>query len=317
MDINYTCPYKILFSNIKAQYFYQVFYFVFLNIRIMNFQQMKIEEIVALALKEDIGDGDHTSLATIPKNALGKAALIAKDDGILAGIEVAKEVFRQVDPQIELEVIIADGKPIRKGDKVFVVSGNAQSLLTAERTALNFLQRMSGIATFTRKLADEIEGLNTKLLDTRKTTACNRTIEKMAVQLGGGYNHRFGLYDMIMIKDNHVDFAGGIKNAINATHTYLKAKGKRLKIEIEVRNFDELEEVLKFGRIDRIMLDNFKPADLRKAIGMINHAYETEASGNISLNNIRQYAETGVDFISVGALTHQLKSLDLSLKAIK
>ncbi len=317
MDINYTFPYKILFSNIQAQCFCQVFYFVFLNTRIMNFQQMKIEEIVALALKEDIGDGDHTSLATIPENAIGKAALIAKDDGILAGIEVAKEVFRQVDHQIEMEVFIADGQQISKGDKIFVVSGKAQSLLTAERTALNFLQRMSGIASFTRKLADELEGLNTKLLDTRKTTACNRTIEKLAVQLGGGYNHRFGLFDMIMIKDNHVDFAGGIKNAIESTHVYLKTKGKSLKIEIEVRNFKELEKVLAIGNIDRIMLDNFKPADLSKAIGIINHVYETEASGNISLNNIRKYAETGVDFISVGALTHQLKSLDLSLKAIK
>jgi nicotinate-nucleotide pyrophosphorylase (carboxylating) len=278
---------------------------------------MKIEEIVALALKEDIGDGDHTSLATIPENAKGKAVLIAKDDGILAGIDVAKEVFRQVDPQIEIEVFIADGKPISKGDKIFFVSGKAQSLLTAERTALNFLQRMSGIATFTKKLADELDGLPTKLLDTRKTTACNRTIEKMAVQLGGGYNHRFGLYDMIMIKDNHVDFSGGIKNAIEATHDYLNNKGKSLKIEIEIRNFEELEEVLQIGKIDRIMLDNFTPADLRKAIEMIDHVYETEASGNISLKNIRQYAETGVDFISVGALTHQLRSLDLSLKAIK
>jgi nicotinate-nucleotide pyrophosphorylase (carboxylating) len=278
---------------------------------------MKIEEIVELALKEDIGDGDHTSLATVPEIAKGKAALIAKDDGILAGIEVAKEVFRQVDRQIEMDILIIDGKPISNGDIIFKVSGKAQSILTAERTALNFLQRMSGIATFTRKLADELDGLPAKLLDTRKTTACNRTIEKMAVQLGGGYNHRFGLYDMIMIKDNHVDFAGGIKNAIEATHDYLKDKGKSLKIEIEVRNFEELNEVLRIGKIDRIMLDNFTPADLRKAIEIIDHAYETEASGNISLNNIRQYAETGVDFISVGALTHQLKSLDLSLKAIK
>lgn len=283
----------------------------------MNFQHMKIEEIVALALKEDIGDGDHTSLATIPGNATGKAVLIAKDDGILAGIEVAKEVFRQVDTQIKMDIFIKDGKPISKGDQIFIISGNARSLLTAERTALNFLQRMSGIATFTRKLADELEGMNTKLLDTRKTTACNRTIEKMAVQLGGGFNHRFGLYDMIMIKDNHVDFSGGIQNAINATHAYLKSKGKNLKIEIEVRSFEELEEVLDIGNIDRIMLDNFTPEDLSKAIGMIHHAYETEASGNIGLNNIRKYAETGVDFISVGALTHQLKSLDLSLKAIK
>jgi len=215
-----------------------------------------------------------------------------------------------------MEILISDGSQIKKGDQIFVVSGKAQSLLTAERTALNFLQRMSGIATFTRKLADELEGLNTKLLDTRKTTACNRTIEKLAVQLGGGYNHRFGLYDMIMIKDNHVDFAGGIKNAIDATHTYLKARGKNLKIEIEVRSFEELEEVLKVGKIDRIMLDNFSTNDLKKAIKMIDNDYESEASGNISFENIREYAETGVQYISVGALTHQLKSLDLSLKAI-
>lgn len=278
---------------------------------------MKIEEIVKLALKEDIGDGDHTSLATIPENAKGEALLIAKDNGILAGVNISKEVFRQVDSNIKLDILISDGKPINKGDNIFIVSGKAQSLLTAERTALNFLQRMSGIATFTRKLVDEIQGLNSKLLDTRKTTACNRTIEKLAVQLGGGYNHRFGLYDMIMIKDNHVDFAGGIQNAIEATHDYLMAKGKNLKIEIEVRNFGELKEVLTVGNIDRIMLDNFTPTDLSKAIKMIDRRYETEASGNISFNNIREYAEAGVDFISVGALTHQLKSLDLSLKAIK
>jgi nicotinate-nucleotide pyrophosphorylase (carboxylating) len=278
---------------------------------------MNIKDIVALALKEDIGDGDHTSLATIPKKAFGKAVLIAKDRGILAGIVVAKEVFRQVDARIQMETYITDGSPVKKGDHIFIVSGSAQSLLTAERTALNFLQRMSGIATYTNTLLAEIDGLNTKLLDTRKTTACNRAIEKLAVRLGGGHNHRFGLYDMIMIKDNHVDFAGGIKNAIEATHDYLKKKKKQLKIEIEVRSFNELEEVLDTGKIDRIMLDNFTPSDLKKAIGIINGAYETEASGNITSNNIRQYAETGVDFISVGALTHQLKSLDMSLKAIK
>jgi len=278
---------------------------------------MKIEEIVSLALKEDIGDGDHTSLATIPEEANGKAVLIAKDDGILAGIGVAKEVFYQVDPLIEMDIFIQDGKPIKKGDQIFIVSGKARSLLTAERTALNFLQRMSGIATFTNTLANEIDGLNAKLLDTRKTTACNRSIEKLAVELGGGYNHRFGLFDMLMIKDNHVDFAGGIKNAIEATHDYLKDKGKSLKIEIEVRSFEELKEVLNTGKVDRIMLDNFTTGDLRKAIQMIDHEFETEASGNISINNIRAYAETGVDYISVGALTHQLKSLDMSLKAIK
>ena len=277
---------------------------------------MQIEEIVGLALKEDIGDGDHTSLATIPEEAAGKAVLLAKDNGIIAGIEVAREVFRQVDPSVRMEVLIKDGNTIYEGDKVFYVSGKARSLLTAERTALNFLQRMSGIATFTRKLVDQLEGTHTRLLDTRKTTACNRTVEKMAVRLGGGYNHRFGLYDMIMIKDNHVDFSGGIEKAIKATHNYLKKKEKNLKIEIEVRNFGELDEVLHTGRVDRIMLDNFSPEDLKKAIALIDGKYETEASGNINLGNIREYALTRVDFISVGAVTHQIKSLDLSLKAI-
>ena len=277
---------------------------------------MKIEEIVNLALREDIGDGDHTSLATIPEQAEGEAVLLAKDMGIIAGIEVAREVFRQVDRDVKMDVLINDGNSIRKGDKIFLVSGKARSLLTAERTALNFLQRMSGIATFTRTLADKLKGTPARLLDTRKTTACNRTLEKMAVRLGGGYNHRFGLYDMIMIKDNHIDFAGGIEQAISATNQYLKEKEKELKIEIEVRNFEELHEVLHVGSIDRIMLDNFTPEDLKKAVALINGKYETEASGNINSENIRQYAETGVDYISVGALTHQIKSLDLSLKAI-
>ncbi len=278
---------------------------------------MKIEEIVRFALREDLGDGDHTSLATIPDQAEGKAILIAKDSGILAGIDVAREVFRQVDASTKMKIFKSDGSDIKKGDEIFIISGKAQSLLSAERTALNFLQRMSGIATFTSKLANQLVGLNAKLLDTRKTTACNRTVEKLAVKLGGGYNHRFGLYDMIMIKDNHIDFAGGIKNAINATHNYLNAKGKKLKIEIEVRNFDELDEVLNVGMVNRIMLDNFSPEDLKKAINMINNEYETEASGNINIENIREYAETGVDYISVGALTHQIRSLDMSLKAVK
>jgi nicotinate-nucleotide pyrophosphorylase (carboxylating) len=255
-------------------------------------------------------------LATIPEDATGEAALTAKDQGIIAGIDVAREVFRQVDGTIQMDVLMDDGSSVKKGDKIFYVSGRARSLLTAERTALNFLQRMSGIATFTRKLVNQIEGYPARLLDTRKTTACNRTVEKMAVRLGGGHNHRFGLFDMIMIKDDHVDFSGGIEKAIQATHNYLKAKGKNLKIEIEVRNFDELDEVLRVGGVNRIMLDNFTPDDLKKAVDIIGGAYETEASGNISIDNIRKYAETGVDFISVGALTHQIKSLDLSLKAI-
>jgi len=278
---------------------------------------MKIEEIVTIALQEDLGDGDHTSLATIPAQTKGKAVLIAKDSGILAGIDVAREVFRQVDAATKMKTFKNDGSEIKKGDEIFTVSGKAQSLLSAERTALNFLQRMSGIATFTSKLANQLVGLNAKLLDTRKTTACNRTVEKLAVKLGGGYNHRLGLYDMIMIKDNHIDFAGGIKNAIYATHNYLNSTGKDLKIEIEVRSFDELNEVLNVGMVNRIMLDNLTPEDLIKAIKLVNNKYETEASGNISIDNIREYAETGVDYISVGALTHQIRSLDMSLKAVK
>jgi len=278
---------------------------------------MKIEEIVTIALQEDLGDGDHTSLATIPAQAKGKAVLIAKDSGILAGIDVAREVFRQVDAATKMKTFKNDGSEIKKGDEIFTVSGKAQSLLSAERTALNFLQRMSGIATFTSKLANQLVGLNAKLLDTRKTTACNRAVEKLAVKLGGGYNHRLGLYDMIMIKDNHIDFAGGIKNAIYATHNYLNSTGKDLKIEIEVRSFDELNEVLNVGMVNRIMLDNLTPEDLIKAIKLVNNKYETEASGNISIDNIREYAETGVDYISVGALTHQIRSLDMSLMSLK
>ena len=278
---------------------------------------MKIDEIVTIALREDLGDGDHTSLATIPAQAKGKAVLTAKDSGILAGIDVAREVFRQVDAATKMKTFKDDGSEIKKGDEIFTVSGKAQSLLSAERTALNFLQRMSGIATFTSKLANQLVGLNANLLDTRKTTACNRAVEKLAVKLGGGYNHRFGLYDMIMIKDNHIDFAGGIKNAISATHNYLNSTRKDLKIEIEVRSFDELNEVLNVGKVNRIMLDNFTPEDLKKAIKLVNNKYETEASGNISIENIREYAETGVDYISVGALTHQIRSLDMSLKAVK
>ncbi len=277
---------------------------------------LTVNELVATALREDLGDGDHTSLATIPAAAKGKAILLAKEDGVLAGVEVAKTVFKAVDQETSVEIYINDGQAIVKGDKVMLVTGNAQSLLSAERTALNFIQRMSGIATYTALVNKRIEGLKTILLDTRKTTACNRVVEKMAVKMGGGGNHRFGLYDMIMIKDNHVDFAGGIRQAIQATKNYLQQKKKSLKIEIEVRSFEELEEVLQTGGIDRIMLDNFTPAELKTALEMIDGRYETEASGGITIDSIRDFAETGVDYISVGALTHQIKSLDLSLKAL-
>ena len=276
---------------------------------------MTIEEVIDLALIEDLGDGDHTSLATIPNEATGKAVLTAKESGILAGVGVAAQVFKKVDPDVKVNILKKDGSFIQIGDVVFSVEGKSQSLLSAERTALNFIQRMSGIATFTQQLVQKLEGLQTKVLDTRKTTACNRAIEKLAVKIGGGYNHRFGLYDMIMIKDNHVDFAGGIRQAIEATIQYLSEKGKNLKIEIEVRNFAELDEVLLTGGVDRIMLDNFSPDDLQLAVQLIKKQYETEASGGINMNTIREYAETGVDFISVGALTHQIKSLDLSLTA--
>lgn len=276
---------------------------------------MTIDEIVRMALTEDLGDGDHTSLATVPADAMGEAILYAKEEGILAGVEVACEVFKQFDSKISIDIYIKDGSKLKSGDKVMLVKGKSRSLLSAERTALNFIQRMSGIATFTNKIVQKIDGLNTKLLDTRKTTPCNRIVEKMAVKIGGGMNHRFGLFDMIMIKDNHVDFAGGIKNAVEATHKYLSENNKSLKIELEVRNFDELAEAMEVGGIDRVMLDNFSPTDLKKALQIIDGKFETEASGGISIDTIREFAETGVDFISVGALTHQIKSLDLSLKA--
>jgi nicotinate-nucleotide pyrophosphorylase (carboxylating) len=277
---------------------------------------MTVDEIIERALAEDLGDGDHTSLATIPATAMGKAVLKVKENGILAGAEVAAKVFRKVDPEVKIVFQKKDGDFIQPGEIVFTLEGKSQLLLTAERTAHNFIQRMSGIATFTQQIVQKLEGLQTKVLDTRKTTPCNRAVEKLAVKTGGGHNHRFGLYDMIMIKDNHVDFAGGIQQAISKTIAYLSKKGKDLRIEIEVRNFTELDEVLRCGGVDRIMLDNFTPEDLLLAVQLINKRYETEASGGISINNIRDYAESGVDFISVGALTHQIKSLDLSLTAV-
>lgn len=280
---------------------------------------MTIDEIIIKALREDIGDGDHTSLSTIPTSAMGKARLLVKEDGMLAGVEIARKVFYHTDDRIVFTEFISDGQRVKKGDIVFEVSGPSISLLTAERTALNFMQRMSGIATQTRTLVDAVEGLPVKILDTRKTTPLLREIEKMAVLLGGGYNHRFGLYDMILIKDNHVDFAGGIANAISAAHEYLNHKGLKLEIEIETRNLDEVNQVLNHGGVNRIMLDNFSFDLLKQAVELIKSRsnYETEASGGITLETIRQYAECGVDFISVGSLTHHISSLDLSLKAVK
>ncbi len=277
---------------------------------------MTLDAWIDAALAEDVGSGDHTSLACIPSGKQGRAQLLVKENGILAGIDVAKKIFAMVDSTIVFTEKMHDGDRIQKGDIAFEVSGPSISLLTAERLVLNVMQRMSGIATQTRYYVDLLQGLNTRVLDTRKTTPNMRMLEKLAVKIGGGENHRFGLYDMLMIKDNHVDFAGGIEQAIHAAHDYLKKKNLHLKIEIEVRNFDELNQVLAVGGVQRIMLDNFSPENLKKAVEVIGRKYETEASGGITDKTIRAYAETGVDFISVGALTHHIKSLDLSLKAI-
>jgi nicotinate-nucleotide pyrophosphorylase (carboxylating) len=278
---------------------------------------MKIVEIIRKAIEEDLGNGDHTSLATIPSNAIGISRLLIKDEGILAGVDIARMVFIQIDASLIFKGFIKDGTPVRPGDIAFEVSGSVRSILAGERLALNIMQRMSGIATQTRKIVDLLAGTTAKVLDTRKTTPLLRELEKMAVRIGGGENHRMGLYDMVMIKDNHVDFAGGIHQAIESAVNYLKKNDLHLKIEIEVRNFDELEQVLAIGQVHRIMLDNFMPADLARAVRRIDGRYETEASGGINMQNIRQYAETGVDYISVGALTHHVRSLDMSLKAVK
>lgn len=276
-----------------------------------------ITGLVALinhALQEDMGDGDHTSLATVPASRLGQARLLVKEDGILAGMEAAREVFRQVDPELRVEKQCDDGATIRKGDIAFTIHGPVRSILGAERLALNILQRMSGIATYTNFLLGLIQGTRAKLLDTRKTTPGFRILEKEAVRIGGGMNHRFGLYDMILIKDNHVDAAGGIVPAIEAVQAYLKRKEMSLQVEIEVRNLQELDLVLQHGGVHRIMLDNFAPEALREAVRIIGGRFETEASGGITEATIREVALSGVDFISVGALTHRIHSLDLSLK---
>lgn len=274
------------------------------------------ESLIRQAISEDVGDGDHTSLATIPKEARGKARLLIKEEGVLAGIQVAKIVFNQIDADIIFRPFLEDGTMVLPGDIAFEVEGSSRSILTAERLVLNFMQRMSGIATQTSHLCAMIKDLPTRLLDTRKTTPNMRLFEKLAVRIGGAYNHRFGLFDMILIKNNHVDFAGGIEAALKSTDIYLAQVGKKLRIEIEVRNFEELEEALIVGGFHRIMLDNFSPEALRKAIEIIDGRYETEASGGITETTLRDYAKTGVDFISVGALTHQIKSLDMSLRAV-
>lgn len=274
-----------------------------------------IERLITLAIDEDLGDGDHTSLATIPENAQGKANLLVKQHGILAGVAIGQRVFHRIDPFLKLDIFIQDGARISPDDIVFTVSGKVQSILSAERLVLNIMQRMSGIATQTSRYVKLLEGLETKVLDTRKTTPGMRLLDKEAIRIGGGQNHRIGLYDMIMIKDNHVDFAGGIVQAIKATHSYLSAKKKDLKIEIEVRDFEELQQVIDYGGVQRVMFDNFGIANTVKAVKMIDKRFETESSGGITIENLRSYAECGVDYISVGALTHQIRSIDLSLKA--
>ena len=273
------------------------------------------DKLIELAFAEDIGDGDHTTLCCIPEDAMGKSHLLIKEDGILAGVELAKKVFAKFDPTMQVEVLINDGAHVKVGDIAMVVTGKVRSLLQTERLMLNIMQRMSGIATMTNKYVELLKGTKTRVLDTRKTTPGLRMLEKQAVKIGGGTNHRIGLFDMILLKDNHIDFAGGIANAIDRCHNYLKEKNLDLKIEIEVRNFDELQQVLDKGGVNRIMLDNFSVADTKKAVDIIAGRYETESSGGITFNTIRGYAEQGVDFISVGALTHSVKGLDMSFKA--
>ena len=273
------------------------------------------DRLIDLSFAEDIGDGDHTTLCCIPDTAMGKSHLLIKEDGILAGVEVAKRVFARFDPTMQVEVLINDGAHVKKGDIAMVVTGKVRSLLQTERLMLNIMQRMSGIATRTAKYVERLQGTKTHVLDTRKTTPGMRMLEKQAVKIGGGMNHRIGLFDMILLKDNHIDFAGGIANAINRCHEYLKEKGLDLKIEIEVRNFDELRQAMECGGINRIMLDNFSVEDTKKAVEIVAGKYETESSGGITFDTIRDYAECGVDFISVGALTHSVKGLDMSFKA--
>lgn len=283
----------------------------------MNIKDELIDKLIDLAFAEDIGDGDHTTLSSIPADAMGKNMLLIKEDGVLAGVEMAKRIFARFDNTLQVEVLIEDGAEVKKGDIAMYVTGSVRSLLQTERLMLNVMQRMSGIATMTRKYVRRLEGTNTRVLDTRKTTPGMRIMEKEAVRIGGGVNHRIGLFDMILLKDNHVDFAGGITAAITRAQEYCKANGKDLKIEIEVRNFDELQEVLDLGGVQRIMFDNFDTEKTRKAVEMVAGRYETESSGGITFDTLRDYALCGVDYISVGALTHSVKGLDMSFKAVK
>lgn len=281
----------------------------------METKEQLIEQLLDLAFAEDIGDGDHTTLSTIPAEAMGRSRLLVKEAGIIAGVEEGIRVLHKVDPSIKVDVMINDGESVKAGDIVFVAEGPVRSLLVAERTMLNIMQRMSGVATMTRRYQDELEGLHTKVLDTRKTTPGMRIMEKEAVKIGGGTNHRIGLFDMILIKDNHIDFAGGIEKAIERARDYCKANGKDLKIEVEVRSLDDINRVFAAGGVDRIMFDNFTPELTKEAVKLVGGRCETESSGGITLENLRAYGEAGVDFISVGALTHSVKGLDLSFKA--
>jgi nicotinate-nucleotide pyrophosphorylase (carboxylating) len=277
---------------------------------------MLLEKLLEIAILEDIGDGDHSSLSCIPNTAQGEVKLMVKQQGIIAGVEIAEKVYAKIDANIQFKRFIVDGKKVNFGDIVFSAKGKVHSLLQAERIVLNIMQRMSGIATQTRQYVDLIEGTKAKVLDTRKTTPGMRILDKMAVKIGGGENHRMGLYDMIMLKDNHVDFAGGVTQAIDKANSYLKYTGKKLDIEVETRNIEEIKQVIAIGGVKRIMLDNFTPTQTAEAVKVINGRFETESSGGITLETIRAYAETGVDFISVGALTHQIKSLDMNLKKV-
>lgn len=276
-----------------------------------------ISAFITAALEEDIRDGDHSTLASVPADAQRKARLIIKGDGIIAGVAMAEKIFHHIDPELEIEFLVKDGDEVSYGDIGLYVSGRAQSILTAERLVLNCMQRMSGIATYTQQIVSKLKGTKTNLLDTRKTTPNFRIMEKWAVAIGGGQNHRFGLFDMVMLKDNHVDYAGSITNAVNSTVNYLKEKGKKLRIEVETRNLEEVKEALAVGNVDVIMLDNMSYDMMKEAVGIINGQCETEASGGITLETIREVAECGVDYISVGALTHSIKSMDISLKAVK
>ena len=281
----------------------------------MKTKDQLIDELLDLAFAEDLGDGDHTTLSTIPADAMGRSRLIIKEDGILSGVEIAEKVLHKVDPSIKMEVMIGDGAEVKKGDIAFTAEGSVRSLLIAERTMLNIMQRMSGVATMTRRYQNELDGLHTRVLDTRKTTPGMRMLEKEAVKTGGGTNHRIGLFDMILIKDNHIDFAGGLEKAIDRANEYCKAQGTDLRIEIEARSLDDIRRILAHGGVDRIMFDNFTPELTREAVKLVDGKVETESSGGITLENLRQYGEAGVDFISVGALTHSVKGLDMSFKA--